>query len=424
MDYRERYLKYKNKYLNLQKYYVNLLKGGNVPNDDDKLIDCFIASSHNTYLQGNQLSGATNINCYFNFIKKYGGGCVEMDVLNVEKRNGNDDVRIGHTGTASGVLYLRDILIGIKGIIHTDKMLGPVILSFDNKDITKYEDHQKIWNMFTEVLGDDLYKNFGDNNLYIKDVKGKVLIKWPEDHECKCIGDDCSVCSGKHLFKPVNVNITTGEHWTHMNKSNTESTSSEYSLEKSLKDLELFNTHIKETKSKFIRTYPKAFNILSGNYPFMQNVIHGAQLVALNIQSQDVHTMFQMEFFRNGCLRKKPQWMFDNITNVPLKTYNITINEKFKDIQIYKDDSDKLVDAKSNKFNIDVVEGFELIYIKCSFNGKKYKGAITLTSPENKLYNIENYTSNTCNWFTNDELNKLNPIILKTTINGTNINIS
>ena len=423
MDYREKYLKYKSKYLNLQKYYQNLMSGGNIPNDNDRLIDCYIVSSHNTYLEGDQLAGKTNINCYFNFIKKYGGGCVEMDILNIEKHNGKDDVRIGHTGTASGVLYLRDILIGTKGILHTQDMKGPVILSFDNKDITKYSDHQQIWNIFNEILGDDLYKNFDDSNLFIKDIKGKVLIKWPEDHDCKCTENECRVCSGKHLFKPII--FKTDKHWTHMNKSNTESTSSEFNLEKSLKDIKLFNSHIKETKSKFIRTYPTALKVLSGNYPFMQNIIHGAQLVALNIQTQDVHTMFQMEFFRNGCLRKKPQWLItDNITKIPQKIYNINIDSKFKKIEIYKDDSDKTIDASGNKFNINVIEGFELIYIKCELEGKKYKGAITLTSEDNKLYNIQDYKSNTCYWFATTELNKLNPITLKSEIKDNNITIN
>jgi len=409
MDYKQKYLKYKHKYILLKNKINNI--GGVVPDLETKLIDCYIVSSHNTYLEGNQLTGGTSIDCYLNFIKKYGGGCVEMDILNIKKYEGIDDVRIGHTKTFTGVLYLRKILQGIVKILNDPRITkhGPIILSFDNKDITSYSDHQKIWDILIKELGDHLDNNFDklEDRKIDEHIKGKVLIKWPENDEeiCKCTGDACLKCTGKPLIKPdSSKNIVIREHWTHMNKSNIESISTPYKIN----NFENLKKNIIETNKKFIRTFPPGRNFLSGNYPFMNSVINGAQLVALNIQTQDVHTMFQMEFFKKGCLRKKPQWILDikdttTLTKIPTKNCVITFSENFKNIKIYKDDSNKKIDASGNKFSIDVIDGFEIIYVKCIINKQKYKGAITLTDNINKLYNIDDYKNNTCGWFINIE---------------------
>jgi len=438
MDYREKYLKYKNKYINLQKYYLQLMRGGNVPTPDDKLINCYIASSHNTYLVGNQLTGATDINCYLNFIKKYGGGCVEMDIVKMEQNKDKEDVYIKHSGTFSSGLFLRDILTGIKNIINNpkQKMSGPVILSFDNKDIKSFENHQKIWKIFEETLGDILYDKFDDNNLFIKDIKGKVLIKWPEDHTCKCTETQCAMCEGKHLFKPIAIKTT---HWTHLTHGSTNSSNHTYSYshkssDKKEKDIEEEKKEEEEIKKGekpeynkkitteyFIRIFPPGGNFLSGNYPFMKYIQDGVQLVALNIQTQDFHTMFQMEFFRNGCLRKKPDWII-KLKNPPKKYYNVTIPGA-SDIQIYKDDSDHKINIKTpgDNFTIEVNDGLELIFIKLNYNKIHYKGAITLNEKTNTLYNIPKYATNTCNWFTENELNKFNPISFESTFNENKI---
>ena len=70
--YKNKYLKYKHKYLNLQNHtkHIKHIKGGIIPiPDKTKLIDCYIASSHNTYLNGHQITGKTDVDCYYNFIK-------------------------------------------------------------------------------------------------------------------------------------------------------------------------------------------------------------------------------------------------------------------------------------------------------------------------------------------------------------------
>jgi len=421
MDYREKYLKYKNKYINLQKYYLQLMRGGNVPNDNDRLIDCYIASSHNTYLVGDQLFGAADIHCYLNFIKKYGGGCVEMDIVSMKENKGKEnkgkeDVYIKHTGTLTNGLYLRDILSGIKDIINTpnQKMYGPVILSFDNKDLLHDGKQQIIWAILREELAGILYENYDPENLIIKNIIGKILIKWNQrvdSVKCDCesgcmirglLSKELKPC--KNLIKP-NFYNDTYKFWTHMNQFNT--TSFEHKDKKENKkedekedkkedEKEDKKEDEKEdkkhqsydkilTQNRFIRIFPPGGNRNSENYPFMKYIIDGAQLVALNIQTQDFHTMFQMEFFRNGCLRKKPNWLL-KLNQPEYIEYKIFFPKELTNIEIYTDDNDKKIDISGNDILINVIKELEIIYVECKYDNKEYKGAITLTSNTNTLY--------------------------------------
>ena len=441
MDYRQKYLKYKQKYLDLVSFAENI-RGGNVVPDGTKLIDCFIASSHNTYLEGDQGFGRSNVDCYINFIKKYGGGCVEIDILEVieDKKTHEFDVRVSHGKSWAHNIYLDAILKGIKSVLDngTNIMYGPIIISVDNSGkINKKGHHQQIWNMFTTILGDKFYTDFNDfKNIQIDKIKGKVLIKWKQNDECKCKNDVCPICDNSSEF--MRPEIVTGEYWTHMNQSNSHSSSDLYSYPDLVnlnkiddkKNNEILKNIIK-SRIQFIRSYPSRYNVNSGNYEFMASVINGTQMVALNAQHHDKHTMFQMEFFRNGCLRKKPDWLL-NITemkNLPKKIYKITFTNlktnSITDVHINTYDTEELPDLIYNKsIEINTIEGFELIYIKCSFGTQKYKGAITLTETQNKLYEIDNYEKNNCNWYTTENMIKKFPMTLTSIIDKQNINIS
>ena len=437
--YKNKYIKYKNKYLELK-------KGGTLDSENDLLKNYYIISSHNTYLESNQLIGTTNIFCYLNFIKKYGGGCVEFDIIKIMKKDGNEDVIISHKNTLSESIYLREILSGIYTILNDTKInkYGPVILSFDNKSINKYCEHQIIWKLLKEILKEYLYTNYEEENLTISNVKNKVLIKWKQstkicncDCNCaknckdKCITESKKKCIDTNLFK-INENIEieskqieskkieSKERWTHLNQFNTEShTPPEYNLtdynKLSKNSKNIISKYIKLTKTKFIRVYPHGKNVLSGNYDFYKNLILGIQLIALNIQKQDIQTMTQMEFFRNGCLRKKPECLIEdnnidnNIDNIITKIltkedYTLIFDNDLKYIKIYVYDSQNYLELKNNKIKISILKNFKQIYIKCIYNNNKYKGSITLNENINYLYKIDKYSINNCNWFSDKNL--------------------
>jgi phosphatidylinositol phospholipase C delta len=108
----------------------------------DRLIDYHIISSHNTYLEGNQLTGKTNIDCYINFLKLFGGGCIEIDIIKIDTNQlGEAEIIVGHYKTLSGELLLSSIFEAIREYLNDveNKKLGPVIISFDNKYIKTKE---------------------------------------------------------------------------------------------------------------------------------------------------------------------------------------------------------------------------------------------------------------------------------------------
>lgn len=147
----------------------------------ERLSDYYIASSHNTYLEEDQLFGKTNIDCYINFLTYFGGGCIEIDIIRIEynKEINNLDIIVGHYMTLTCELYLSDIFKKIKEFLENNnfKKLGPIIISFDNKYISNKNEYKLFWDMFYEYFEPYLYLNFEDNNLYIKDIIGKNINK-------------------------------------------------------------------------------------------------------------------------------------------------------------------------------------------------------------------------------------------------------
>ena len=186
INYYSKYLKYKNKYLSLKKNLV----GGDDDNitDETLLLDCWIASSHNTYLSGKQLfDGSANVVCYTDFLKLYKGGCVEIDLQSVVDISGidisgNKDFVVSHGDSYIDLskIYLRNILNAINTFIDNNKdLLGPIILSIDNKRNTrKKEEYDLFWKILENTgIKDKLYEINQDYNalsLTVGQVKGKV----------------------------------------------------------------------------------------------------------------------------------------------------------------------------------------------------------------------------------------------------------
>jgi hypothetical protein len=390
-----------------------------MPDSETKLIDCYIASSHNTYFSGNQVTGNVSVKCYTNFIKYFKGGCVEFDPLKVVERIKNSetifDIKIGHKSTPSNTLFLSDILVGIKEILDNpaNEIIYPIIFSFDNKDLNKYYEHQQLWFLLKLILRDYIYLNFDDDELKLKNIKRKILIKWKQCTKKECITHTES-CNCKQLIKPLKEYFDVTDKWTHMNQHNTISLVQNH---KYTNNLRIINDFLNENSRKievsptvynylpkFIRKYPSGRNIKSGNYPFLTEILYGVNMVALNMQKQDIHTMMMIEFFRDSCLRLKPSWFYNQeLETIPVKNYIIYFDALFTDIFICDEIEVEKMCKKGQKketqqnISIALTSEIEIIYVKLKYDGNIWHGGITLYRPDNCLYLYMNKGSN-CDW--------------------------
>lgn len=133
----------------------------------------FIASSHNTYLQENQLSGPSSVEAYIDALKK-GCKCVELDCWD----GSGDDPVIYHGHTLTSKILFRDVLEAINENAFIRSPF-PLILSIENHCSVKQQ--RVMAKYFKEILQDKLYRiQPGENESYLPSpeaLKEKILIK-------------------------------------------------------------------------------------------------------------------------------------------------------------------------------------------------------------------------------------------------------
>lgn len=303
----------------------------------------FIASSHNTYLEGDQLQSNSSVNRYISDFLK-GCRCVEIDAWDGD--NGEPVVYHGHTLTSKIKFY--DIVKAIKDNAFVASPY-PVIISLENH--CSLPQQEKIASTLKSVLGTKLAMPSPDDQKKLPSpeaLKGKVLLKAKrtiaeileaqqgddDDDEkdgSRSSPDKSSTESSKsaslkmaklhakelHPALQAITFLSGGK----VKKFNTESfdlpadkicSFSENSVVKYLKDPETINNMIIYNKRHLSRTYPKGTRVDSSNYLPTIGWAGGNQLVALNYQTPDLAMHLNNGKFRengNCGYVLKPQWM-------------------------------------------------------------------------------------------------------------------